>query len=264
MVTKGFSKGWRVGKERVEVTCSMVITPTIYLEPTARAKIELLMGEYPNQEWLAYMQGRISEQNNFFVEDIVVPPHAYASGASAEAEPFHTPEGCIGVIHSHNGMGAFHSGIDQDYVDKNFPTSITVGKKAGSPLEFDAVSHMKTPCGKDLKRDCPVKYVLPPLTFDKDEFLTQAKGNIDKKREFQRVSFIGDEFLPYNFRDNTPFHQQSRFDDNPTNLADYAIDGSGRVLAGQELDDVIRDIRNQPKQLKEGKHGKPNRYFHRG
>jgi len=76
--------------EKVEerITCSLVKAPDVYIEPIPRSKISILMGEYPHQEWLAYLSGRLSEQGNIFVEDISIPPHSEASGASAEAEPF--------------------------------------------------------------------------------------------------------------------------------------------------------------------------------
>jgi len=161
------------------IQCSLVKAPTIYIENTPRQKIQLLMNEYTHQEWLAYLTGKISEKENIFVGDIVVPPHESATGASAEAEPFHIPENCVGIIHSHHGMGAFHSGTDQSYVDKNFPVSIVVSRNK-TDFVYDAVSYTQTPCGKNLTLKCDVKYVQPPPTFDKDVFLKEAKENIDK------------------------------------------------------------------------------------
>jgi len=168
-------------KQRAEenVTCSLVGKPDIYLELMARQKITLLMNEYKHNEWLAYLLGRISEQKNFFVEDIVVPPHKESMYASAEAEPFNIPANCIGVIHSHHTMGAFHSGTDQTHVDRNFPMSITVAESNGN-LTWDAVSIQNTPCGKPLALKCDIKYIQPEPAFDEKEWLEAAKKNIDK------------------------------------------------------------------------------------
>ena len=77
-------------------------------------------------------------------------------------------------------MGAFHSGTDQDYVDKNFPVSITVAKKGQGGLEFDAVSHQTTQCGKGTTGKGTVKYVAPTPTFDTEAFMKEAEDNIDK------------------------------------------------------------------------------------
>ena len=131
---------WRVKREtEPAIQCSLVKSPTVFIEPIPRYKINLLMSHYPHQEWLGYLVGRTSEKENFFVEDLAIPPHREVSIASAEAEPFNIPENCIGIIHSHGSMGAFHSGTDQDYVDKNFPVSITASK-GSQEIEFDAVS----------------------------------------------------------------------------------------------------------------------------
>ena len=216
--------GWRVKRENDNGTqCSLIKTPTVYIEPMVKHKIELLMKEYSYQEWLGYLVGRISELNNFFVEDISVPPHKEVSGASAEAEPFHIPDNCIGVIHSHHTMGAFHSGTDQNYVDKNFKVSITVAKKTGQEPEYDAINYQTTLCGKGTTVSCPVKYVSPPPLFDTEKFLEGAKENIDKGK---RV------YTPYNYQGNRGigFHPEPK-------VPHYKIDGKGNVMSQEEIDD---------------------------
>jgi len=169
-------------KEDSKIECSLVVKPIIYIEMRARLKITYLMEEYTSREWLAYLVGTISEKGNYFIEDIVVPPHKESYCASAEAEPLYTPkEGCIGIIHSHHGMGAFHSGTDQTYVDKNYPISITVARGEGSALKYDTVSVTETPCGKPVTmKDCEVKYIQPEPDFDAEKWLEESKKNIDK------------------------------------------------------------------------------------
>jgi len=170
------------------VTCSEVGKPDIYIEVKARQKIQYLMEEYTSQEWLGYLVGRESEKKNFFVEDLVVPPHAEASGACAEAEPNTVPEGCVGIIHSHHSMGAFHSHTDKTYADRNHPISITVARRQGE-LEYDGVSLQRTPCGKLTTVACDVRYVAPPPAFDKDEWLEEAKENIAKGKKVVTVVY---------------------------------------------------------------------------
>ena len=169
-----------VTEEHIE--CSLTRTPVVYLESIPRQKIELLMDAYLHQEWLAYLVGSISEKGNIFVEDIDVPPHKEASGASAEAEPLHKPDGCVGIIHSHHSMGAFHSGTDQAYVDKSYPTSITVASRGGT-IEFDAVCYVVTPCGKASTGKSQVKYVQPKPAFDIEAFLKVARANVDRANQ---------------------------------------------------------------------------------
>ena len=161
------------------VNCSLCKAPIVYLEPLARQKIEVLIDAYPHQEWLGYLVGNIPDKESIFVEDLVIPPHKESSGCLVEAEPFYIPKNCIGIIHSHHSMGAFHSGIDQSYVDRNFPVSITVAKKAGS-LEYDAVCYEVTPCGKPTLNKSTVLYIQPKSLFNVKAFLQEAKRNIDK------------------------------------------------------------------------------------
>jgi len=227
------------GKQKAQeerITCSLIHAPVVYIEPTPRAKIELLMKEYTHQEWLAYLTGRISEKDNIFVEDISVPPHKEVSGASAEAEPFHVPENCVGFIHSHHSMGAFHSGTDQSYVDKNYPVSITVARNGGSELAYDGVSYTRTPCGKDTTLKATVKYVQPQPLFDSKEWLTEAKTNIDKGRKIYQPKIVGAVYPGYSMsKELLPYADyQDSFE--------YTVDGKGCVLTQKELEEMERQI----------------------
>lgn len=180
---QGEDKMW--GEKKVkepEVKCSLVESPDIYIEAIARQKIGYLMEEYSNQEWLAYLIGEEIDKKNFFVEDISVPPHEEVSGGSAEAVPFNIPDRCIGVIHSHHTMGAFHSGTDHDHVDRNFPVSITVARNDGNLL-YNGVSSQITECGRMVSVKADVKYVQYPPLFDKDGWLKEAKKNIDQGKK---------------------------------------------------------------------------------
>ncbi len=208
---------WKVNKEDTNsIQCSLVKSPTVYIDPIPRSKIQYLMNEYPHQEWIAYLQGRMFEKDSIYVEDISVPPHKDSSGGSAEAEPFHIPGNCVGIIHSHHKMGAYHSATDKAYVDKNYPVSITVahGKQGFS---YDAISYQTTLCGKGAVVKCLVKYVSPEPLFNKEEFLKRAKENIDKGKKVYMM---------------------------PLSLGDYVIDGKGNVLSQKELEAITRSIWN--------------------
>ena len=227
-------KGWKVPDDKKEghVNCSLTPKPDIFIEPIPKDKIDILMEEYSHQEWLGYLVGRIAETGNFFVEDIVIPPHAEASGASAEAEPFNIPENCIGIIHSHHGMGAFHSGTDRSYVDKNFPTSITVALKSGD-LEFDAVSYQVTPCDRRTTNDCDVRFVSPPPLFDEEKWLGEAKDNI-KKGENNRVYF-------YPSRPITKSVTQEEINADEEEIMGF-LDKEGNIITRKEYNEHMRGI----------------------
>lgn len=163
-----------------EVTCSLVGEPKVLLNLTSKYKIHFLMDEYPGREWLGYLVGSITAEGHFIIEDLTIPPHKESTYSSAEAEPFNIPGDCVGFIHSHHRMGAFHSSTDQTHVDRNYPLSITVAKGTDGKIEYDAVSHTQTPCGKAVCIKATVKYLSPDPTFDTEVWLKEAKENIDK------------------------------------------------------------------------------------
>lgn len=59
------------------------------------------------------------------------------------------PNDDIGVIHSHNKMGAYFSSIDEDKLNPRFPISIVVAQKKKTYLGFDykGVGKINLPCG---------------------------------------------------------------------------------------------------------------------
>lgn len=248
---------WKVKNGVEHIECSLCKSPDIYLEVAPRQKIELLMEAYPSQEWLGYLKGRISEKKNVFVEDLEIPPHKEANGASAEAEPFHIPKDCVGIIHSHHSMGAFHSGTDQTYVDKNFPVSITVARRTGQ-LEFDAVSYTVTLCGKATTGKSTVKYVQPKPLFDTEVWLSEAKGNIDKGKRVTTIVSSSGYYLDGKFVSQDPEYWQGEYNKYTSRgkykkskdnylpikyrqevMKGFVTDKNGRVLNKEELDDIL-------------------------
>ena len=245
--------GWKI-KQRPVITCSMIKEPDVYLERKVIDKINLLMNEYPHQEWLGYLVGDTTEEDNFLVEDLIIPPHASAVGGSAEAEPFHIPERCVGLIHSHHSMGAFHSGTDQTHVDRNYPLSITVAKKQGNSLEYDTISCKRTECNKDAVIKGHIKYVSPKPEFDTTEWLETAKSNIDKGKKaavYQGGYYYSrDDF--YNDRDMPPMKGQQQFkiynELRVIDEEDEVLEGKdGCKMSITEIRDVTKDIWDKEK-----------------
>jgi hypothetical protein len=232
---------WKVNNtEPVEhIECSLTKVPDVYLDLIPKRKIELLMEEYPHQEWFAYLVGKTTDRGNISVGDISVPPHKEASTASAEIEPFHTPGNCVGVIHSHHSMGAFHSGTDDSYVDRNYPISITVAKKTQA-LEFDAISYNTTPCGKPMLTKISVKYISPKPLFDEKAFITESRANIDKSKDHMRMVSTGLSMIPQQeFYDQLvqKKHDKPKFQMGVT----HYIDKHGAIVTKEEFKADIQD-----------------------
>jgi len=183
-------------KKEDSVTCSLVREPVVFIALRAKYKIKMLMMEYTTKEWIGYLQGDEYEDGDVLVNDLIIPPHEESSYAEAVAEPFNKPDECVGVIHSHHGMRAFHSGTDQSHVDRNFPISITVARETGTTasegkLEFDAVSNKTTPCGKFLMVKATVRYLNPEPDFDEKAWLEEAKANVAKGNKVYGCAYQG-------------------------------------------------------------------------
>ena len=153
------------------VTCSLVSRRRVLLGKIAYQKIELLMKKYKSTEWCGYLTGIIDVDDTIYADDLVIPPHLYALPAYCEPVICHEPVNCVGYIHSHCNMGAFHSHTDLEYVDRNYPVSIVVANKNG--LDFMAVSYRKTECGRYTFQDVPVEFD-EAVFFDEDTFMWEA------------------------------------------------------------------------------------------
>lgn len=175
---------WGLNRVHSKVVCSEVQSPTVFIHPVAKSKVADLMGAYQHCEWCAHLQGTVHVNGDIFVTDLSVPEHEQATGSVAFARPFTMPKDCVGFLHSHHGMGDFHSGQDDSCVDRNYPVSITVSfdRGKGHGLVWNATSFIKTPCGKRTEVKPRVQFVAPLLLYDKEQFLEDAKRNIDKGR----------------------------------------------------------------------------------
>lgn len=259
---------WDSGlKKEKNVQCSFLQPPKVYVQPMVKDKIELLMGEYPNQEWLGYLVGFLEPANliesddasttdEILIEDIVIPPHSHATYGSAEAVPFNKPEDTIGIIHSHHKMGASHSGIDDDYIDWNYPISITVGFK-GNEITVDAVCTMYTRCGAFTLVKADLVIVKPPPAFDEEAFILQAKANIEQGKtaaqaEMEQHFPICGGQPPFGY----PYGYGYMGDYIPIGHRIEGIEGqayidseTGEIFSKQEVDEAIASGKQLPQTL---------------
>ena len=207
----GSSSGWG-SKQRQEekITCSLVGEPDIMIGLRARKKISLLMEAYQHKEWLGYLVGEKTEDWDFIVHDLVIPPHEEANAGSATAEPFNVPDGCIGVIHSHHGMSAFHSGTDDSHVDRNFPVSITVARGTGDKLEYSAVGFELLPKMFTLSELQGAYELILGETLDRGNFRKKLRkaAIVEATRETRRTG--GRPARLYRFRDDAVAEVKAR------------------------------------------------------
>ena len=166
---------WDVADEIDEVKeCGMVGNPFVYIAPLAQNKISLLMDKFPDKEWLGYLIGDVQD-NVFLIRNIVVPEQE-VTGASVEVLKF--PVGTkdiIGVMHSHNTMSAYFSGVDNDYINSNHSLSLVISDKG-----MKGTARFKTPCGVFIRRDNVKIFAYLPKS-NLVEFEEQVDTNVKVK-----------------------------------------------------------------------------------
>ena len=171
-------------KEQVKACGLIFETRQVLIYPMARRKIELLLKANPKCEWMSFMVGYQDKVQNFYITDLIIPRHKVVGGGMAEVFDNQQPPMCLGVLHSHHDMGAFHSGTDFDYVDKNYPLSVTVSTMSALPegMSFDAVSYTITECGRELKAEHLVCFTKPEPLFSEDAFINDSMKLIHGKK----------------------------------------------------------------------------------
>src|SRR3990167_6227322 len=113
----------------------------ILFQPEDIRRIKALLKKFEHKEWLLYLYGDIVE-DGAIISGMTIPKQEVSGGSVDEISP--PLPGCIGTIHSHNSMGAFHSGTDQAHLETNHTVAITVNNK----LEFDSTIQIKSECNR--------------------------------------------------------------------------------------------------------------------
>jgi len=148
-----------------------------WIQPLAKEKIEALMGEYKNIEWLAYLIGDFKKNGeDIEITDIFVPDQEITATSvdNIVCDEFNELS-IIGVIHSHHSMGNNFSGIDDKYINQNHNISLCISNSG-----INGHVRWVSPCGAYKVVDCKVKLKTKSL-LDKDDFLKNIKEKIKRK-----------------------------------------------------------------------------------
>lgn len=197
---------WDSGLQIISACSKAPANITVFITPTVKKKIDLLMAKYQNREWLAYLTGK-----DLTVDDMVVPKQVATSTSVSNIEfPAEFKDKIIGVIHSHHTMGSFFSGTDHEYINGNHDISIVVSKN-----DIKGQVRWNTPCGGKMVVPAKVKIFLA-TTFNEEEFLASADKlilapepvNYTHNRNWSWSNRYGDEDLI----DNTPSLREAMSD----------------------------------------------------
>lgn len=128
-------------------------------------------------EWLALLTGR-REQDGYLVEveGMIIPQNQQRSMGHVKLPEGTEPEGVVGVIHSHHGMGAQFSGTDIATLNNRFWSSIVISyaldnvddpERWWMGFDYEAVAQVKLPCGNLGMVKAEIEVVgAPPETFE--------------------------------------------------------------------------------------------------
>jgi len=151
----------------------------VWIHPLVKEKIEALMEEYTNIEWLAYLLGEFGEKIE--VSDIFIPDQEISAGSvdNIVCKEFNNLS-IIGVIHSHHTMGNSFSHTDDTYINQNHNISLCISKDG-----INGHVRWETPCGSYKIVNSIVK-IKTKSVLNKDVFIKAAKEKI-KRKTFQKV-----------------------------------------------------------------------------
>jgi hypothetical protein len=238
---------WEVKHDKVTHCSKVPHHAKIWMLPIVRKKIELLMKKYPHLEWLAY--GVIDKDG--VVVDIIVPKQTVTSGSvNNVTQDFELHEGYKigGVIHSHNSMGAFFSGVDTEFLNENHDFSIVVSHKG-----YKAVARFKTPCGayKEVSAKIKIKH---NIELNEDNFLKEAEGKINQP-QYQSVVTPGNYVSNYNRlwegEYGDPYSKASAYCNNRPVIPQQKFDGSDYwdTKEAEEKKQAEQEEQEDPKEM---------------
>lgn len=165
-----FDDNWEVKIDTVKNCSKAPEKIDILISQLTKCKIDALMKEYKNLEWIAYLIGK-----EIVVEDIFIPEQKITSTTINDVIcPEYNKLSIIGVIHSHNDMGSDFSSTDNDWINQNHNISICISNNS-----INGQFRWKTPCGalKIIKANVKQKI---DIDFDAKKFINAVKKKIEK------------------------------------------------------------------------------------
>jgi uncharacterized Zn finger protein (UPF0148 family) len=164
---------WEVEIDCVESCSKAPDTINIWFLPLAKRKVDALMKEYTNIEWLAYLLG---EKDGREIVDIFIPDQSISAAKVDDIEcDEYNDLSVIGVIHSHHTMGNTFSQTDHDWINQNHNISLCI-----STTGIAGQYRYKTACGAFKIIDVNAKLRVN-LDFNDEEFIESVKDKLIKK-----------------------------------------------------------------------------------
>jgi predicted RNA-binding Zn-ribbon protein involved in translation (DUF1610 family) len=170
---------WESDIKIIEKCSKVPENADVWLMPLVKTKIDVLMKRFKSCEWLAYLIGEKNQKEKLFVvKDLFIPKQKATSTMVKNIEcPEFNKINCIGVIHSHHGMGSQFSHTDDEWINQNHDISLCISHK-----KIEGHVRWKTPCGEYTLVNATTKLKLD-VDLNVENFLKEIDEKINKKEE---------------------------------------------------------------------------------
>ena len=154
--------------------------PILMIDSETFGILRCLADKYPNSEWGVYLIGEVDKDGDGICSSHLIPKQHATSGSVL---PDSNVDNVVCWLHSHHGMGAWHSGTDRQYA--NYPFIATVSLQQGK-FDISAKKRFVVPCcNKYILIDTDVQFY-----FADAEEETVAETNILHQAQLPAVSAI--------------------------------------------------------------------------
>jgi proteasome lid subunit RPN8/RPN11 len=149
-------------------TCPEIVLKIRFLQSKWQ-DLQTLMKRMNEKEYAAYLLGYIQEDGIPYVTDYYIPEQE-VSACEADISEVVIPEELqdlrLGWLHSHHGMGAFHSGRDE--MSMNYPLNVVI-----STTGYVATYRHPATCGRFIRSKAEIVLVEPDRPVPGEEKIKQ-------------------------------------------------------------------------------------------
>jgi len=151
--------------------------PILMIDSGTFGVLRCLADKYPNSEWGVYLIGEIDKDGDGICSSHLIPKQHTTGGSVL---PDSDVDNVVCWLHSHHGMGAWHSGTDRQYA--NYPFIATVSLQQGK-FDISAKKRFLFPCcNKYILVDTDIQFY-----FTNEEEEITAETNILRQKAPQTV-----------------------------------------------------------------------------
>jgi proteasome lid subunit RPN8/RPN11 len=237
--TNGFNKTlssdepWEVEIDCVEACSKTPDKIDIWFLPLAKRKVDVLMKEYKNIEWLAYLLGKKGTRE---IIDLFIPNQNISSARvdNIQCEEYNDLS-VIGVIHSHHSMGHNFSSTDNEWINQNHDISLCISHNGiGGQYRY------KTPCGAFKIIDVNTRLKIE-IDFDEKQFIESIKDKL-KERTYTNT------YYPSGYYQGENYGWGNREWDNKNNTWVYknniqkVEDTKNKFLTNDEIQEIEKEV----------------------